>query len=87
MSKYFIGLFLLLSSGGLVGCGNAIPQVDFLKSISLQQGGKMISSTSSLSPTQEITGPSVKIKGRVSYVGLQKTISNGSIQIKGKITE
>ncbi len=87
MSKHFNMLILSLSSVSLVGCGNAIPQVDFLKSINSQQGGKMATSTSNLTPTQELAGTGVKIKGRVSYVGLQQTLSNGPVQIKGKIVQ
>jgi len=47
----------------------------------------MATSTSNLTPTQELAGTGVKIKGRVSYVGLQQTLSNGPVQIKGKIVQ
>lgn len=86
MSNTCKRVLLLCAFGSILGCGNADPQVDFLNYINFEKKAPDVPSTSNLTPTQELTGTGIKLKGRVSYIGLQNTISSGDVQIKGKIS-
>lgn len=80
-------MILLLIGVNLVACGDAKPQVDFLinpiRRESLPPGK---ASSNNLSPTEVVTNGNYKIKGRVSSVEGQSSLSGGSYKIKGKIS-
>jgi hypothetical protein len=85
-SKRFLLISILFAGLATAGCGNSIPQVDFFNSVNIEKKIPAANGTSNLTPTQELTGTGLKLKSRVSYVGAQQVISNGNVQIHGKIS-
>ena len=76
-----------LAAGAVLGCGDATPNVVFLEPIIFENKIPQVSGTSNLTPTQELAGTGIRVKGRVSYVGLQNTIYGANVKIIGKIAQ
>lgn len=87
MSIILNRVILMLIFANTVACSDAELQVDFLSNPGLKKnmppGG---TSSNNLSPTEVVTDGNYKIKGRVSVLNSQISLSGGDYKIKGKIS-
>ncbi|RYZ84073.1 MAG: hypothetical protein EOP06_18780 [Proteobacteria bacterium] len=87
LDKIVSYMFLFAIATGLNACSDAIPQVQLLDSATRSDNVPDTTGSSNLSATTLLQSPSVKIRSRISYVGLQETLTNNEVVIKGKVRQ